>query len=261
VLVLFLLGAPLAAQDPTAVPIADNSFLVEEAYNQEPGVVQHIATFERGDGGGWVAGLTQEWPLGGRRHQGSYRLALLHDGGGTGPGDVEVNYRLQALGMADGARVALAPRLTVLLPVGDETEGRGAGGAGIQVALPLSARLAESLVAHLNAGGTLVPSARNALGATATTREVRLAGSVVWLARPAVNLLLEGVWRRGESVVAEGETVWGSTVQLNPGVRFALNLPGDLQIVPGAAYTIGLGPSAGTDALFLYLSAEHPLHR
>ena len=28
-------------------PIQDNSFLVEEAYNQERGVVQHISTFSR----------------------------------------------------------------------------------------------------------------------------------------------------------------------------------------------------------------------
>jgi hypothetical protein len=30
-LFLFLLGSPLTAQDSTAAPIADNSFLVEEA--------------------------------------------------------------------------------------------------------------------------------------------------------------------------------------------------------------------------------------
>jgi hypothetical protein len=30
---------------PEPGPIQDNSFLAEEAYNQEPGVVQHIQTF------------------------------------------------------------------------------------------------------------------------------------------------------------------------------------------------------------------------
>ena len=49
-----LVGAalPLAAQsaDSTKVEsepvIQDNSFLVEEAYNQEAGIVQHISTFQ-----------------------------------------------------------------------------------------------------------------------------------------------------------------------------------------------------------------------
>ena len=37
--------------------IADNSFLVEEAYNQEAGVVQHVSTFSRPEGGGaWDSG-------------------------------------------------------------------------------------------------------------------------------------------------------------------------------------------------------------
>ena len=43
---LLLAGASrLPAQAP--VPIRDNSFLIEEAYNQEWGVVQHVATFQR----------------------------------------------------------------------------------------------------------------------------------------------------------------------------------------------------------------------
>jgi hypothetical protein len=42
-------------------------------------------------------------------------------------------------------------------------------------------------------------------------------------------------------------------------VRFAINRPSGLQIVPGIAYTIGVGPSSGSRAIFLYLSFEHPL--
>jgi hypothetical protein len=39
---------------------------------------------------------------------------------------------------------------------------------------------------------------------------------------------------------------------------WAFDFRSGLQIVPGAAYTIGLGPSDGARALFLYLSFEHP---
>jgi hypothetical protein len=42
-------------------------------------------------------------------------------------------------------------------------------------------------------------------------------------------------------------------------VRFAINRPSGLQIVPGLATTIGLGPSSGSRAIFAYLSFEHPL--
>jgi hypothetical protein len=38
-------GAALAQISPSAPPIQDNSFLVEEAYNQNFGVVQHISSF------------------------------------------------------------------------------------------------------------------------------------------------------------------------------------------------------------------------
>ena len=46
-------SAPVITDNAAAAPVAfagpiqDNSFLVEEAYNQEDGVVQHISFFER----------------------------------------------------------------------------------------------------------------------------------------------------------------------------------------------------------------------
>ena len=62
---------------PRPAHIADNSFLVEEAYNQESGVVQHVSTFSRPDGGGaWDFAFTQEWPFRGMRHQLSYTVPV-----------------------------------------------------------------------------------------------------------------------------------------------------------------------------------------
>ena len=59
-----------AAEKPSDKPpiegIEDNSFLVEEAYNQDPGVVQHIfnAVYSRDPNRrGWTFNFTQEWPL------------------------------------------------------------------------------------------------------------------------------------------------------------------------------------------------------
>jgi hypothetical protein len=49
-------GPPSA---PDTKPIQDNSFLIEEAYNQERGVVQHINTFQRVHSGDWVYTFTR----------------------------------------------------------------------------------------------------------------------------------------------------------------------------------------------------------
>jgi hypothetical protein len=47
-----------------APKIEDNSFLVEEAYNQEFGVVQHIQNFQRyWNSKDWIYTFTQEWPV------------------------------------------------------------------------------------------------------------------------------------------------------------------------------------------------------
>src|ERR1044072_8356403 len=105
--------------------IQDNSFLVEEAYNQEPGVVQHIAVLEvPRHGGDWSFDFTQEWPGPNLRHQLSYTVPVARVDGKGGLGDLAVNYRYQLLGDGD-ARLAVAPRLRVLLPTGDEDAGSG----------------------------------------------------------------------------------------------------------------------------------------
>jgi hypothetical protein len=61
-LVVSVLAASARADDKDRRPAAgiqDNSFLIEEAYNQEPGVVQHITTLRRQDRS-WFYSFTQE---------------------------------------------------------------------------------------------------------------------------------------------------------------------------------------------------------
>jgi hypothetical protein len=245
----------------TAQAIQDNSFLIEEAYNQERGVVQHIGTFKRASGGDWEFAFTQEWPLGGVRHQLSYIVPVQRDGTtGTGLGDVALNYRYQLVGNAE-ARTAVAPRLTVLLPTGSDEMERGSGGVGLQANLPVSFVVGPELVTHWNAGVTLTPSARNPLGQSATTTNLNLGASAVWLLRPSFNLLVEALWLDTRAVVGNGRTAGERAGYLSPGMRMAFDLAGDLQIVPGLAYTFGLGPDSNEDAVFLYLSFEHPFSR
>ena len=130
--------------------ITDNSFFVEEAFNQDRGIVQNIFTWARADGGGWDAGLTQEWPAPGMAHQLSYTLPLDGGSDGTHVGSVLLNYRFQALKEAPG-HPAFSPRLSLILPTG-RRDGTG-DRPGLQMNLPFSKQVGDVYV-HWNAGVT-----------------------------------------------------------------------------------------------------------
>ena len=246
--------------------IQDNSFLIEEAYNQAFGVVQHIQNFQRfWTSKDWVYTFTQEWPVDASpRHQLSYTLIALHSGerplSGAGFGDIILNYRYQVLGNGE-SKTAFAPRLSVLLPTGDYRLGRGAGGVGIQGSLPLSVVLSRKLVTHWNVGTTIVPRSKDTAGEIGATSGYNFGQSFVWLAQPRFNVLLEIVFNRSQQVIAPKTTEWTSGLLLSPGIRWAYNLKNGLQIVPGIAVPFGVGPSSGEKSVFLYLSFEHPYRK
>jgi len=261
-----LLATALVAEDkPQAKkegPIQDNSFLIEEAYNQEVGVVQHINTFTRyQDSKDWVYTFTQEWPFGSQAHQVSFTLPYQRLGasldGKQGFGDVALNYRYQLLGDGD-ALVAISPRLSVLLPTGDEKKGYGRGAVGVQVMFPVSWVLNDSFTAHTNVGATHTPRAQNPLGERASTQDLMFGQSLIWLVNPRFNVMLEYVHTGAQAVAGPGQTERQTSTYLSPGIRWAYNFPSGLQIVPGLAFPIGVGASKGEKAVFLYLSFEHP---
>jgi hypothetical protein len=258
---LLLATSALAADAPPTPGIADNSFLLEEAYNQEFGVVQHISVFSRVfDGDGWAYAFTQEWPMPDQRHQLSVTLPVQRLEDHTGFGDVALNYRYQVL---DGSRggVAFSPRVTVAAPTGSPTRGLGTGTVGFQVNLPVSIARGKRFVAHSNLGASWVPGAENAIGQTATATGFNAGQSVIWLASPTFQPLIELAWTRAAAVVDAGRTESSTALYLSPGVRWAHNFKGGLQVVPGVAIPIGIGPSSGEVGLLLYLSIEHPFRR
>lgn len=218
ILLAAALALPAFAADDA--PIQDNSFLVEEAYNQEPGVVQHIFTFSRTHAGTWAGTFTEEWPLGSLRHQFSYTPIFVR-ADGVRSNDFAVNYRLQLVGTGE-TRVAIAPRVTVLRDA-------------VQVMLPASIVLTPQFVTHWNAGATTHPRTLNA------------GQSVVWLASHRVNFLVETVWTH---------TDHATDVVVSPGVRWSYNLPHGLQIVPGVA--LPYDRTQHQRSAFFYLSFEHP---
>lgn len=141
----------LSAQE-AGEPIADNSFLIEEAYNQERNVVQHIGTYTDNRGGGWALTFTDEWPAGGVLNQMSVGLSLVGDEslGGRTFTTLILNYRRQLLGSAEGSWI-VSPRVSLLGDVGSS------GGApfSVQVNVPASVVLTKAFVSHWNLGATV----------------------------------------------------------------------------------------------------------
>lgn len=245
--------------------IQDNSFLIEEAYNQEYGIVQHISNFTYfWQTRSWAYSFTQEWPVDpAPKNQLSYTLLVAHSGlagAGTGFGDIALNYRYQLVGDGE-ARVAVAPRFSVLFPSGDSRFGRGAGGVGFQTNWAMSVVVNKQLTTHWNIGAIAVPTGKDPNGDQARTYAYNLGNSLVWTMRPRFNALLETVFVRGETVSGPAHTQWGSQLLLSPGVRWAYNFSNGLQIVPGIAMPLGVGPSAGDKGVFFYLSFEHPYRK
>jgi hypothetical protein len=256
--------AMLAAQEPpddAPSGIQDNSFLIEEAYNQEKGIVQHISIFRSYRGtSDFDAAFTQEWPLGGIKHQLSYDLPVIRSARETGLGDVRVNYRYQWIGSGLTA-LAVAPRVSVAFPSGDWKRGRGAGAASVELMLPLSHVVSPLLTQHLNAGAAFSPSARNTAGDRANAFGITLGHSFIVTANPNFQLMVETVYDRAQDVTGDSSTAWSDDLVISPGFRAALNFESGLQIVPGIAVPIGAGPSSGTRGVFFYLSFEHPFTR
>jgi len=220
-----LLAVSLAAQDKKEAPIQDNSFLIEEAYNQETGVVQHISTFTRyQESKDWLYTFTQEWPVFSQKHQFSFTLPWQRLGasldGKQAFGDVALNWRYQLVGDGD-APVAFSPRISLLLPTGDEKQGYGKGAMGLQMNLPVSFTLGPSFVGHFNAGATRTPNAKNALGDQATTQDFMVGQSFIWLATSRFNVMLEYVHTSAQSVVGPNQTQRQSSTYLSPANRWA----------------------------------------
>ncbi len=237
--------------------IEDNSFLIEEAYNQDPGIIQHISTFQSMNDGTWLYTLTDEWPVTGQKHQLSATVPLLNNRD-LGLGDIEVNYRYQAIFRS---RFAFSPRLSLLIPTGNYRKALGAGVPGYQVNLPFSFFLSRYVVTHYNAGITLIPNARDETGSKSDQKIYNYGLSIILLLRKNFNFMFEVAGNTASVKSANIAARNSSTLFINPGIRFAINFKSRLQIVPGLAVPVGMGPSSGQYGIFGYLSFEHPLRR
>ena len=223
-----LTALPLVAGEPS--PIEDQLISAESAWNGEGAVMQFTASsiFDAR-----AYELAQTWGAAGGRHQAAFAIPVYSDGV-VGLGDVAVSYRYQAAGGA-GSRIAIAPRVTALLPTRHAAFGTRA--AGVQISIPVSAALTRSLTSHSAVGASLLPSRDE--------REISAAQGLAWTFGSGVTVSLDALWKRcheEESLV------------VRQAVQFMFDGPRGLRIGPG------IGWSAGRDGgVSFSIALEQPL--
>jgi len=265
------IGGTVAAADKRPIDvIEDDSFLIEEAYNQEPGVVQHIFTAAYTKSGrtqGWGFNFTQEWPVFSQDHQLSYTIPSFHmrDDGSreSGLGDILLNYRYQLVDEAD-ARPAVAPRFSLILPTGNRKKGTGNNVVGYQLNLPVSKNVSDQIALHFNLGATFMPHVKapldtNGNSAKKSLTSANIGGSAIYALFPRFNLMLEWIGNSDQSFSDSGKRQRSFLSTMSPGFRTAIVNQDKLQIVTGAAVPIGLNHKTDNLGAFLYLSIEHGL--
>lgn len=258
--VLLGLGAPAArAQTPASAPpsaepfqIKDNSFLVEEAFNQEPRIFQNIVNWQYQDGE-WFLAFTQEWPAPGMRHQLSYTIPFNALRDGDGIGDSLLNYRVQVLEEGPG-RPAFAPRVSLIVPTA-----RVDRSSGLQVNLPFS-KQRNDFYFHWNAGFTWQHRGDNRPNLVSPS----FAGSAIFRVAPMLNVMVESLLVFLNTEVAPGvtrETEHNANFTLSPGLRRGWNVAEEKQLVIGAALPITWDDGSTNVGIFGYFSYELPFRK
>ena len=245
-IVLLLVTLSTARAQETG--IRDNSFLIEEGYNQEHGVVQHILTNQAV----WYAqtevdptsnfDFTQEWPMVGERVQWSYtlRLAVPFEA-------AAMHFRYQWMNERDHA-LSMAPRLSFLLAY--ETDRPLENMLGYQVNVPISKEFDRKRMGHANIGATFTPPLTGQVSLdNHESWTYHAGGSIIYALRMNVHVMTEFL-----SYIHSDRQ---PTYIINPGVRYAVNPSRDAQWVFGTGLPLQFGNRIESYGMFLYMSLEH----
>jgi len=232
--IALLLALPILAGEP--LEIEDHNFMTEGGWNRDDAVVQYNTFFFRD---AMAFELTQEWALRLRsgqaasspKHQLGYTVPVYSDDR-AGLGDATLNYRYQLLGGTE-SRVAIAPRVSLILPTRSARFGERS--SGLQVSLPLSASITSKLSTHTNIGGTWYRDRGE--------REINLGQSIALDVNDHLALAVEAAYTR----CGGGDHLF----VVRPGVQFSIDGPRGLGIAPGIAF-----PTSG--GVLVYVALEHP---
>ena len=242
--------------------IEDNSMFIEEAYNQEDKVVQHISNFvflpNLKDN--FQYAFTQEWPAFGLNHQLSYTLQYTsirnEVANSNGIGDLYINYRYQ-LSYKENF-VASSPRISIIIPTGNKNAGLGTGSWGMQLNIPVSKRWTSHFINHFNLGSTILFNFKKEEINYNKSQISYFAGlSSIWLVNEKFNLMFECISNLIANPDFNNKDYYTNTIILAPAIRYGINIK-KLQIVPGISLPFTITKNSKTEmGGFLYLSFEH----
>ncbi len=247
----------------------DNSFLIEEAINQEKGILQHISNFYYDNlrSGNFVYSFTQEIPITHLRHQLNYTL-YYHvfnpkiNGSTGGFGDVSIGYHYMLSGKKE--KLMVVPGFTLILPTGNAKAGSGAGGIGGQFSLSVTKRISHKLIANVNIGTTIISNANrydsnlngSVLNYEPNLQHSNIGASIIWYQKRKFNWLLEYISNFTQEIKPDGTIDHKNFLTLNPGFRFAIDHP-RMQIVPGLSTPLIFNNGNFNQVgIFFYLSFE-----
>ena len=199
--------------------IADNSFLVEEAFNQEARRLPEHLRRSADVGGQWASTFTQEWPVASEKHQLSYTLVGCRRRRWRRVRGYAAELSLPGARGGAGAPRVLAARQPRAADR-QRQDGRGNGSYGLQVNLPFSKR-SGGFYLHGNAGFTWLPDAQasgGTDGAHVSETSPFVAGSAIYRLRPMLNLMLEHVLLFNNTFDGLG-TIHSTLYTASPGVR------------------------------------------
>jgi hypothetical protein len=255
---LFILSSTMAQFSQA---IEDNSYFIEEAFNQETNVVQHIFNGSYSTKAkDFAFTFTQEWPIGSQKHQLSYTVPYtsLHKGS-KGVGDLMLNYRYQLFGENDA--YWCSPRISLSIPTGNSSEGLGTGVFGCQVNIPISKQWSNDWISHFNLGSTSFFNVEgvdiNGNPVNQTLTSMFVGTSAIFLVSENFNIMCETLFSYNADFDIDGNVAYTSQTILSPGFRYAFNL-NTVQIVPGIAVPFTFSSGSTEIGIFGYLSFEHP---
>jgi hypothetical protein len=247
---LFLLSSSVFAK------IDDNSFILEEAYNQRPGEFQFIQIYRSYKSGKEYRFISEgEMPLGSEKHQFSYQFARENGADEGSVGDTTLNYRIQSLNEPD---LLMAHRFGLILPTGSVDKESSYGVTGLRYVQANTFILNDYWDNHWNLGINHYPEAKVKFSdKRRTLNEYGIGSSLIYHWKDNLNLLLEATYETLEELNLNSKKKFRNIFTLLPGVRTAIDLSWkETQIVPGLGFPVRFEDEDIDHGLFVYLSIE-----
>lgn len=238
--------------------IEDNSFLLEEAYNQEWGVYQFIQKYQSSDKYKLYDYVFEnDIPVTDKTHQFTYAIPYQKADANekSGVGDVGLNWRIQPYNKNG---VMLAERFGIVLPTGKVDTGAGNGVFGFEFMQAATININDRWSNHWNIGFRTMPNAKSAgIDKKRTLTNATAGSSLIFVVNDSFDLMFEGLLDSGQSVDADGVKTSSTTLTINPGFRFAIDLDWkETQIVPGISFPTEILNSPSEHAVLVYFSIE-----